>query len=1296
MAVMDFVLLRGGALWRRRRSTEILVVLVIVCAAMQWEVTPAKSLVASFASNGEGAGEFARPEGLAVDAQTGDVLLADSGNLRVDRFGENGEFRFAWGWGVADGEPALETCEATCLEGLVGAGAGEFAGQAGGLAVDNTLGLSGTDVYALDNGNHRVQKFSPTGEFLLMFGGEVNAGTHGDVCFSGEECQGGTPESWEGRLGEVGFNAISLDSEGRVLVGERDRIERFGPSGESLGEISLPGVGLIEKLQVNSAGDIYVIAEEVEGVHEYNAAGTEIASFDAGVRSFNLSIAIGPEDALFIADNERQHILKFSSTGEQLESIAVADAVVAFAYSPVTAALYVEHDTTIEVVELPPPGPVVTAGSEEVTGIGPTTATLNAIVNPESSSVTSYHFEYGLTSSYGESTELATLSGGAFEDQPVSAILNELSPDQLYHFRVVATNALGQTTFGPDETFRTEPAVTIESESASNVTAESAHLEAALDDHSLLTKYHFEYGTTPAYGKSLPVPDAELGASSEPQVAEVELQGLTEDTTYHFRLVAENALGTVAGSDKSFTTESSVKTALIDGRGWERVSPADKRGVPLEALASEGGVAEASESGDAFTYIALGAIDAEPPGNRSVLDSQYLATRNGGQWTTQDITTPHDRPAFVVVGDRSEYRLFTGDLSRSLVEPTNDTPLNVPLMGPDGERTPYRREANGEYLPLVTRSDVVEGSKFGGVEEKPGAFVGGVHLVSATPDESVILLSAQQPLTEGLVSNGLESLYVWRDGHLTLVSVLPNGVAAAEEGLGTEAGNADRQLRGAISSTGNRVIFTTVAGGQSHIYLRDIARGETLQIDAAHGVKNPVGEPLFQAATSDGSRIFFTDTARLTQASTAARGGSDLYVCIVVTEENHLTCDLRDLTVDGHPNETADVRGDVLGINEDGSKVYFVANGALTPDASVGDCVGGNAWEAPLTAVCNLYVEEVGANDTTTLIGALANRDEVDWSGGVGGGDLGEMTSRVSSNGRFLAFMSQRALTGFNNRDAASGARDEEVFLYDDQARTLLCVSCSRTGARPHGVFDSGETPGLLVDRPRVWQQQWLAASIPGWTRVDLNRALYQSRYLSNSGRLFFDSADGLVPGDANGEEDVYEYEPSGEGNCTSSAGCVGLVSSGESPEESAFLDASESGSDVFFLTTGSLVSGDEDGERDIYDAHVCSPASPCPTQTVTSSPSCTTADSCRAAPAPQPDILGPPPTATFSGGGNKSTVISPPRKLTRKQRLAKALRACKKKPVRRRARCRRAAERRFGDHSHRKQTGKAKRRRHG
>ena len=60
--------------------------------------------------------------------------------------------------------------------------------------------------------------------------------------------------------------------------------------------------------------------------------------------------------------------------------------------------------------------------------------------------------------------------------------------------------------------------------------------------------------------------------------------------------------------------------------------------------------------------------------------------------------------------------------------------------------------------------------------------------------------------------------------------------------------------------------------------------------------------------------------------------------------------------------------------------------------------------------------------------------------------------------------------------------------------------------------------------------------------------------------------------------------------------GCVGLISSGTSRSESAFYDASENGDDVFFDTTGRLVTEDYDKAYDLYDAHVCVECVPCRT----------------------------------------------------------------------------------------------------
>jgi hypothetical protein len=123
------------------------------------------------------------------------------------------------------------------------------------------------------------------------------------------------------------------------------------------------------------------------------------------------------------------------------------------------------------------------------------------------------------------------------------------------------------------------------------------------------------------------------------------------------------------------------------------------------------------------------------------------------------------------------------------------------------------------------------------------------------------------------------------------------------------------------------------------------------------------------------------------------------------------------------------------------------------------------------------------------------------------------------------------------------------------------------------------------------------------------------------------------------------------------------LISSGTSSEESAFLDASASGEDVFFLTAAKLVGSDTDTALDVYDAHVCTVAVPCPSGVVSVPPSCTTADSCRTAPAPQPEIFGAPASATFTGAGNVTPPVKPAAKpLTRAQKLARALKACRTK----------------------------------
>ena len=125
-----------------------------------------------------------------------------------------------------------------------------------------------------------------------------------------------------------------------------------------------------------------------------------------------------------------------------------------------------------------------------------------------------------------------------------------------------------------------------------------------------------------------------------------------------------------------------------------------------------------------------------------------------------------------------------------------------------------------------------------------------------------------------------------------------------------------------------------------------------------------------------------------------------------------------------------------------------------------------------------------------SVVGAEVHRGALDGddpSWGHKSESLKEMTSRVSPNGRYLAFMSERSLTGYENRDANSGVPDEEVFLYDASTGRLVCASCNPTGARPVGI-DGSETieERLWSTTAELWGGRWLAANIPGWTTKDL------------------------------------------------------------------------------------------------------------------------------------------------------------------------------------------------------------------
>jgi hypothetical protein len=769
----------------------------------------------------------------------------------------------------------------------------------------------------------------------------------------------------------------------------------------------------------------------------------------------------------------------------------------------------------------------------------------------------------------------------------------------------------------------------VEAEWSSDVALDAATLNAEVNPAGTDTTYRFEYGTGAAYGSTVPMPDADAGSGATGTQVSVTLRNLAAGSTYHYRVVAERGAEVEDGPDRTFTTFSASFGGLPDERQYELVSPQEKNGGEIDGGVSTGIVRvpiQAAEDGHAITYAsATSFVKQGEQASGSTYLSDYLARRSAGGWSTQNITPPHAIEAQLgaLSFEDNTYEAMSPDLSAAFLV------ANSPLLpeSHEGFFMPYRRDnLSGDYRDL---------SPIAPPHSEPGVYNGGFEPIyaGASSDFSHIVFSANDALTVDAPAE-TRNLYEWVNGTLRLVDVLPDESAVppgTTVSFGGGGVNEQQNVDHAISDDGSHVFWTDET--DERLYVRvDGARtvlvsGSRKDNGTGPGGTDPGGPqmPVFEGASADGSTVFFTSKSELTDdantgdPSACGDCGADLYS--YDTETGLLT----DITPDSQDPNGAEIAG-VIGTSEDGSYVYFTADGALAPGATPGQSCGMRSGGD----VCNVYVWHAGAG--IRLIARLTGYEaESDY---IASDQAEERISRVSPDGRFMAFETTEPLTGYDNLPA-SGASEcagpevdgmnfgvepvdssgsntracREVFLYDARSGALACASCNPTGARPLGPsvlpYPVGGAVGNPLDR---------GDENPGW-----ETHFYQQRYLTDEGRLFFETMDSLTPYDTNARVDVYEYE----------GGRAYPISDGFGPENSAFLDASMSGDDVFFVTRDQLVPGDKDGAVDLYDARVGA------AQGVAAPPPCESSDACKPTARPQPTIFGAPASATFSGTGN-------------------------------------------------------------
>jgi sugar lactone lactonase YvrE len=1208
-------------------------------------------------TSGTGAGQVGNPRAVAVDQTEGLLYVSDSGNNRVNVFNATtGAFVRAFGWGVADGTTsALQVCTTSCFKGLSGSGSGQFSGMQG-IAVDNNPASPAFHaVYVFDGGNNRVQRFTSAGAFVWMVGDGVNQTTNADLCTaaSGNTCRAGTAGSGTGQINSVSSGGVAVGPGGTIYVADavgsgataKSRVQKFEPSGASAGQLLLEvagGSGGQTGTAVDSGGNIYLSTNGANGaVRKYNPAGSEVFR---RMPSFNVNgLAVDSADNFFVADNtDTSGIYQFDSSGTQLRTFYGNLKWRVPGLAPFNSGgnniftaeeRGAEPTSGVRHIAFPPAGPVVhpSPTATVASPIGNTKATLKARINPEGKATT-FHFEYitddafkAAGNSFGvgtvKSTETALPGSFTFaaaevcreefvaspstkpdtcELRPAQTAVTGLSPETVYHFRAVASNADGSERAGPDTTFETKEPIEFGPLWSTDVGTQTATLHAELNPLGIAATARFEYvelsefeATGFANAKEAPAPPADpidVGEGETMVEISTDLAGLAQGTSYRYRVAATNRckpepaplceFAEVEGTFKTFAALEPTKTCsnnafraegsgefLPDCRGYEMVSPAEKLGGNIEPLLSisgySAGLDQASLDGESITYSSYRAF--ADPASAPFID-QYLGRRGASGWTTEAISPKREDPALLTYLslqlDR-QYKGFTPDLCSGWV--LQDA---RPILAPgavEGFPGLYRRDncgaETGSYKALsfpelpATEPPNLAPKKFSpdfqgsSADGSVSIFSVNDNLTSDAPAQPAACVNETSPSAEPCEAR----LYEARDsGTIKFVCILPNGSSNPNGCVGGGPAPGARfegrfsNLSNAVSDDGSRIFWSSLTSGGNpapdKLFVR-VDGVETKEISSATDSR-------FRGASGDGSKVIYTV-------------GQNLFEFDVDEEDT--------TTIAGN------VMG-VMGVSDDASRVIFVSSAVLTgaEQNSVGD--------AAVAGQPNLYLHTAGGGFKFVATLAVEDVSEVISPSSPIAFRPVARPSQVAATGQQAVFMSLASITGYDNIDAVTGKPDLEVFFYDSTANggagRIVCVSCNPSGARPEGQL---LTQKLL--------EGWRAAGhIPTF-----ESQLYAPRVISAGGdRVYFNSFESLVSRDTNGVEDAYQWQSAGSGSCTtasltyqsSSSGCVDLISSGQSPQGSGFVDSSADGRDVFFKTYESLV-GQDPGLRDIYDARV-------------------------------------------------------------------------------------------------------------
>jgi hypothetical protein len=943
-----------------------------------------------------------------------------------------------------------------------------------------------------------------------------------------------------------------------------------------------------------------------------------------------------------------------------------------------------------------------TPEGEEAKPIASTTATLHGVLNPHNmGNPSSYQFLYrespampqysyeptppaecqGGQPSEDEATPVAAATGATPE--PVEAEIKGLLPGANYTFCLRTKNPAGETALGAPVTFTTLPAAPlIASESVAGVESSGVTLQAEIVPNGAATTYHFEYGTTEAYGQETSAETIE--GLTGTNAVNAHITDLEPNTTYHYRVTATNEvvgkLETTHGLDVTFTTpillgsepgqncpneqrrgEQPYGLKLPDCRAYEMASPLITLGNDASSPYFRS-YARAAVSGEAVTYQSYG-VFANPIG--STVDNQYVSRRGPEGWSTQNVTPLH-HPNTTDIRNPYPGAIFTPELTAGITTTTAALVAGAPEGAEEGSRsyTSYRYEFANQFFQYLGDG------------------------------ESGTVAAASTDLSH-VVNNNYEYYYhspefwveEWVNGTLVKVSVNNKG-----EEMSASSGGPN-----AISADGHRVFFES--GGA--VYLRENAEqaqsplgggGEctvatdacTIEVNASQktdgfgpkGVDPNRGSASYAGASADGSKVFFTSNQELTNE--ANTGVSDRQEVVVENAEGGtFTLTFKGQTTAPIPYNasSAELQSALETLSSVGAGNVAVSGGyevtfkgtlagsEQPPLTAGGSSLTGGTAHVRVQALerpgIDLYEYDVEDGKLTDLTPDAAEMEGARVIASQTVAFQAEEVVKISQDGSYVYFAAKGDLRGpggttlRNSQGSEPVAGESNFYVAHNGATRFIGTGGSHLVTAADGTHLAFESTGKLTgyDNSEAEGGECYYGSQGGSSCSKASEVyIYDAETgilecascnptgarpggnstpeaVTEDGVVFFNSSDALVPHASDGRQNVYEYEN----------GHVQAISDVAGGFESFFLATDPSGNNVFFGSADQLLPEDTSNSVVVWDARVGGgyPVANTP-------PPCNSGDSCKPPPTPQPALFGEPASATFSGPGDIATPPPP------------------------------------------------------